>query len=572
MAVGEAISAQELNEAQLRRLLEVGRSLVSELDLESLLGQVLETARELTEARYAALGILDPSKGRLERFLHLGIDDETRRRIGPLPEGRGVLGELIRNPEPLRLAEVGEHVRSYGFPPGHPPMHTFVGVPVRIRGEAFGNIYVTEKSERREFDAADEDLLVVLADWAAVAIDNARSHERSERQLSQQGRTVEALEATASLARVGAGEAGADWLYELAVKRGRALLDCQVVLALVPNGESGLVVGAAAGEGSAELPGRRVEEEHSLLVSARQEERVLREHGGRSTLYDELGVGPRASLVAHLGQRGVSQGYLIAIDPLGRDDFSPEDELAFSSFAGGAATSLSTAQEVERDRRRRTIEATEQERRRWAMELHDETLQDLGALKVIAEGALARSDPAQIREAVTKASAQLEETIAGLESLISELRPASLDELGVAAALETLVARVGERTTIEVEADVDLAFERGDEPTRHTPRLEATIYRIAQEALNNAAKHAGGSRVTIAVKERDDLVVLTIEDDGGGFDPATAGDDRFGLHGMRERVELLNGELEIDSAPDRGTRVLARLPVERRDGQLPESG
>jgi signal transduction histidine kinase len=563
--VGEGSSAEQLTETQLRRLLGVGRTLVSELDVESVLRHVLETARELTEAKYAALGILDPSKQKLERFVHLGIDDETRRRIGPLPEGRGVLGELIRNPRPLRLSDVGEHVRSYGFPPGHPPMRTVLGVPIRIRGEAFGNIYLTEKSENREFDAADETLLVVLADWAAVAIENARSHERSERQRSQQERTVEALEATASLARVGAVETGTDSLLELAVKRGRALLDCRAMLALVPDPAAGLRVSAAAGEGSAEMIGRRVEEEDSSLVSARQEDRVQRVHGGRSTLYDELQVEPTTSLLAHLGQRGQTQGYLIALDPLEREDFSVEDELALGSFASSAATSLSTAHDVERDRLRRTIEAAEQERRRWAMELHDETLQDLGALKVIAEGALSRSDPAEIREAVGKATAQLEHTIAGLESLITELRPASLDELGPAAAIETLVARVEERSGIVAETSVDLAFERGDEPSRHTPRLEATLYRVVQEALNNAAKHSGGKRVSIDVREENGLVAATIEDDGSGFDPSAVGNDRFGLLGMRERIDLLAGELEIDSAADRGTRVSVRLPVERRE-------
>jgi signal transduction histidine kinase len=550
----------------------VGRSLVADLDLESVLVHVLETARELTEARYAALGILDPSKEKLERFLHLGIDEETRRRIGPLPEGRGVLGELIRNPTPLRLSEVGEHPRSYGFPPGHPPMRTFVGVPIRIRGEAFGNIYVTEKSEGREFDGADEALLVILADWAAVAIDNARSHERSERQRSQQERTVEALEATASLARVGAVETGADWLFELVVKRGRALLDCRAMLALVPDAETGLRLSAAAGEGSAALVGRRAADEHSLLVGAREEGRVQRVHGGRNTLFDALDLEPRASLLAHLGHRGQTHGYLVALDPLEREDFTAEDELAFGSFADSAATSLSTAQDVERDRLQRAIEATEQERRRWAMELHDETLQDLGALKVIAEGALTRSDPAEIREAVSKVTGQLEQTIAGLESLISELRPASLDELGTEAALETLVARVAGRTRIVIETDVDLAFERGVEATRHTPLLEATMYRIVQEALNNAAKHSGGSKVAISVRESEDVIEITVEDDGDGFDPASAGDDRFGLHGMRERTELLNGELEIDSRRGQGTRVSARLPVERRESRAPGQG
>ena len=136
---------------QAERLLAVGRSLVSDLDLESILDQVLRTARELTGAQYAALGVLDDDKRELERFLFVGIDEETRRRIGPLPRGGGVLGELIRHPEPLRLPAVGEHPRSFGFPPGHPPMTTFLGVPIAIRGDVYGNLYLTEKEGGVEF-------------------------------------------------------------------------------------------------------------------------------------------------------------------------------------------------------------------------------------------------------------------------------------------------------------------------------------------------------------------------------------------------------------------------------------
>jgi GAF domain-containing protein len=154
---------QSLDEARLHRLIEVGRTLVSQLDLETVLGRVLAAAREMTGARYAALGILDPDRQRLERFITSGIDDETRARIGNLPEGRGVLGVLISEPQPLRLVDVAEHPRSYGFPDHHPPMRTFLGVPILIRGEAYGNLYLTDK-ERGEFDEADEESVVILAD------------------------------------------------------------------------------------------------------------------------------------------------------------------------------------------------------------------------------------------------------------------------------------------------------------------------------------------------------------------------------------------------------------------------
>jgi signal transduction histidine kinase len=557
------VVGDELNEAQLRKLLGVGRALVSELDIESLLDQILDTARELTDARYAALGILDSAKAKLERFLHQGIDEETRRGIGPLPQGRGVLGELIRHPEPLRLSRVGDHPRSYGFPPGHPPMDSFVGVPIQIRGEAFGNIYLTEKRGGADFDARDEAMLVILADWAAVAIDNARVYEQSEERRAELERAVQALEATVSLAQIGAVQEDIEDLFELIAKRGRALVNARCMLVLAPGEAGQLRVGAAAGEVPAGLRDRELAVEHSLLVGARREGTVQHLHGGRSSLFDDLETEARAALVMHMEHRGHSQGFLVALDAAGRLDFGPDDELVFTSFASSAANSLGIARDVERDRLRLSIEASEQERRRWAMELHDETLQELGALKVMQEGALGRGDPETMRKSLTSASSQLERTIASLESLINELRPAALDELGIAAAIETLVDRVSARGEIAGEVRVDLAHERGEEPTRLSPQIEATIYRVVQEALNNTVKHAEASCARVTITEATGSIAVVVEDDGKGFTPGSGHADRFGLHGMRERVGLVDGEFEVVSAPGAGTRVEAHLPARR---------
>src|SRR5215207_3641597 len=175
-AYGPASSPERLERRRLERLLELGRSLVEDLDLELVLKRVLDAARELTGARYAALGILDERREQLERFLTAGIDETTRQAIGDLPRGRGVLGVLIHDPRPLRLAAVGDHPESFGFPIGHPPMKSFLGVPIRVGDEAFGNLYLTDKHGGDEFDDADERTLVALADWAAIAIGNARRH------------------------------------------------------------------------------------------------------------------------------------------------------------------------------------------------------------------------------------------------------------------------------------------------------------------------------------------------------------------------------------------------------------
>ena len=193
-----------LDEHRLRRLIDVGRGLVAQLDLEAVLREVVEVARELTGARYAALGILDEDRRELERFIYVGIDEETRATIGDLPRGRGVLGELIRNPAPLRLREVGEHPRSYGFPAGHPPMHSFLGVPIVVRGQAYGNLYLTEK-EDGEFDAADEEAATILAEWAAVTIFNVRLYGQSEEERGALERAVHGLEATTEISRAVGG-------------------------------------------------------------------------------------------------------------------------------------------------------------------------------------------------------------------------------------------------------------------------------------------------------------------------------------------------------------------------------
>src|ERR687897_1354825 len=179
---------------QAERLLEAGRSLVVELDLEVVLERLLETARELTGARYAAIGVLDAERRGLERFLTSSVDAATRAAIGDLPRGRGILGLLIDEPHPIVLSDVGSHPRSYGFPAGHPPMTTFLGVPLLIRGEAWGNLYLTEK-EGGEFDERDVETITVLADWAAIAIDHAHLFRRSTERSEELERAIEGLEA-----------------------------------------------------------------------------------------------------------------------------------------------------------------------------------------------------------------------------------------------------------------------------------------------------------------------------------------------------------------------------------------
>lgn len=551
------MSTESLDRAQLQRLLAVGRSLVSELELEPLLTNALAAARDLTGARYAALGVLDRSKRGLERFMHLGLDERTVSRIGPPPRGLGVLGELIRDPRPLRLGAVSEHPRSYGFPAGHPAMSSFLGVPVIVRGEAWGNLYLTDKRDADEFSDEDERLVVLLAQWVAVAVDNARLYETAELRRAELERAVRGLQATVSLAREVGGETDRGRVLELIVKRGRALVEARTFLALLP-GPAGMVVADAAGEVSEGLIGTEVELEPAGDQPASQ---VGDDRPGPAvrSLLAGLGVEASSALLTPLSHRGHQVGLLAALDRLDGDRFSADDELLLSSFSTSAATAVAMVRAVESERLSLSISASERERRRWARELHDDTLQQLGALKVLHDTALLRGSEEVMRQSLQRATEQLEATIAALEGLITELRPAALDQLGVAAALEALVDRAAGLSGIRISIDVDHVF---DHPGRRlSPELEATAYRLVQEALNNAIKHAGASEIRISLAEGEDSLELAVADDGDGFD-VDAAPRRFGLVGMRERVALTGGRLRIESAPGEGTRLVASLPLD----------
>lgn len=554
------LAKEELDREQLSRLLEVGRGLVSELDLETVLGQVLEAARDLTGARYAALGILDEEKKELERFLFVGIDDETRARIGPLPRGHGILGELIRHPEPLRLERISDHPRSYGFPAEHPPMTTFAGTPVMIRGEVFGNLYLTDK-QGSEFDETDEELLVVLSQWAAIAIENARLYQGAEARREDLERAVRGLEATVSLSRELGGETNLERVLELVAKRGRALVDARSVLVLLSS-DGELRVAEPAGEAPFALRNSVVDLDGPLLEVMRTAA-SQRRAGTAVRFLNGLGITAEAVLLVPLRARGQGSGVIVAIDQLGGAEFSADDELVLSSFGSAAAAAIGATQALETERLELSITASEQERSRWARELHDETLQELGALKVMQESALQRDEAEAMREALLKANEQLERMIGGLEGLITELRPAALDQIGPEAAIEALVANVRERQALQIDTDFDLAYESGREPSRHTPELEATMYRVLQEALNNVIKHAGADTVRVAISEARGEVKVIVEDDGKGLEPSQ-GRQGFGLIGMRERVSLAGGELTIGPGTAGGTRVTAILPAVRR--------
>ena len=553
-------------ERRLQGLLELGRSLVEDLDLELVLKRLLDAARELTGARYAALGILDERREQLERFLTVGVDEPTQQVIGDRPLGRGVLGVLIHEPRPLRLDAVGAHPESYGFPVGHPPMGSFLGVPIRVGGEAFGNLYLTDKQGAAAFDDADEQTLVALADWAAIAIANARRHVVVRSQRDELVRAVQAFETSEAIGHALAGETELERILELVAKRSRALVEARVLVVALRDGGR-LVIRAASGDVDRSHLDVAIPLADSLsgvaLRSGRAQRLTDTAPGVRAVLLKIFGA--TTELVVPLRFRGEGLGVLAALDRLhDGPGFSAEDERLMTAFAMSAAIAVGTARHVAAQALRRSMEAAERERSRWARELHDQTLQDLAGLKVMLSSARRTEDRDASDRILAQAIDHVQFSVTALRGLVTELRPAALDELGVAPALRTLIERVAATTGLEIDLTLDLAFEQGRDGRRHTPELESTMYRLVQEALTNVVKHAAAERVAVTLVEDAGCVHLTVTDDGAGFRSQAAGDG-FGLLGMRERVALLAGHFDITSPPGAGTTIAVQLPVQRVD-------
>lgn len=553
---------------RLDRLAVVARELVSELDLDEVLERLLETARELTGAPLAALGVLNAQRDGLERFVERGIDDAQRRLIGDAPRGRGVLGLLIADPRPLRLEDVRRHPLAYGVPSEHPEITTFLGVPVTIGDAAWGNLYLANKPE--PFTEEDEWTALVLARWAAVAIENARLYESLRDRRDALERAVARLRATTEITIALGAEVDRAPILDLIVKRARALIDARTIAVLLTHDDdpTTLQLAAAAGEiqpapaaPSAAPPAPALQ---PVPVDGTRWGEVLASE--RSLRIDDvaadgrldpalLGVpDARTALLVPLAYRHRTVGVLVAFDRRDApgDPFGAHDEMLLRAFAASAAIAVVTAETVEKSRLRTAILAAEAERGRWARELHDETLQSLGSLLVLLSSAES-GDDARLRHATGLAVERLADEIANLRSIIAELRPAALDELGLGPALRALVRRTAGGAGLGATTTIDL-----DDATRMAPELETAVYRVAQEALTNVAKHADAYTITTALTATPTDLTLTITDDGHGFDPSTP-TPGFGVAGMNERVTLAGGTLTITPTP-RGTTLRATFP------------
>jgi signal transduction histidine kinase len=541
------VDALSVSEGRLRALFAAGLAVTSELSLDTLLQRLVEAAAELTGAHYAALGVIGASGFELERFVTHGIDAETHRAIGPLPRGRGILGVLIREAKPLRLHDLAEDPRSVGFPPAHPPMRSFLGVPILLRGVAYGNLYLTEKEGGEDFTEEDEELVTLLAGQAAVAIENARLYAASTRWSRQ-------LQYLNEIGNALATETDLERLLDLVVRHLRELVEARIVALTLPSGSDELRFAAVAGaddllgttlsrsgsKSGAVLGRRRSERIDSVIDDPEVQQEVTRRLGARTGMW--------VPLVARDDVIGVLEIH----DKEGPDArFSDDDLRLAETFAARAAVAVELSQRVARDAVRRVVQAQELERRRLARELHDETGQALTSILLglkPLEDALA-DHPA--RAALTDLREQVVTALQDVRRLAVELRPAVLDDFGLVPALERLTDAFAEQSDVRVD------FHSALGETRLPNEVETALYRVVQESLTNIVKHADARNISVSLARRESDVAAVIEDDGSGFDPRAAPKDGVGLLGMRERLALIDGRLEIESRPGAGTTVVA---------------
>jgi signal transduction histidine kinase len=547
-----AVSGIADREQRLRDLAEASVAVGAEVSLENVLQKTVETAAGLVAARYAALGVLDRTGSHLERLITTGIDVETRAEIGDLPGDHGVLRVLLREGRPVRLADVTEHPHFMGFPPGHPPMRSFLGVPILVRDVVYGDLYLAEK-DGGEFTQDDQEIVTLLAAQTGITIEKVQIHEGLVHWLHQ-------LEALNELTIGVLEERDLSRLLELVARRLRELIRARRVLISLPMASGGLRVAAADGEGVADLAGDIIpsESKSSRVLARRKSERI-------DSLLEDPEVdqvsarraGGLTALVVPLIFHDKPIGVISAFNKDGPDPRFTDDDLRLAeAFGTRAALAVHLSERVALETLHAILEAEEAERSRIARELHDQTG---SALSGILLGLTAIDRATTLREA-RRASAALQGTaritLENVGRLAFALRPSMLDDFGLAPALKALGAALEEQGGPEVQLKVDHA-----NAERLPARVETALYRITQEALTNVVKHADAKTVRITFVRQERSVVLTIDDDGCGFTRAQVPGDGFGLVGMRERTASVNGTLDIESKPGAGTRLMVEIPT-----------
>jgi signal transduction histidine kinase len=540
----------QMERERLRGLIAAGIALGSELSLDDLLEKLVRTAAELTGARYAALGVLDRTGTALERFVTTGVDEQTRRRIGDAPRGRGILGVLIRDARPLRLRDLQDDPRSVGFPPGHPPMRSFLGVPILVRGVPFGNLYMTEKPGG-DFTDEDEEVAVLLASQAAVAIDNAHLYETATAWMRQ-------LESLSTITRDLSEDLDPQVVLERVCTQVCELVDAETALVSLVSGNGGLrlatIAGEAADEFRASRPPPEASKAHRVLARGRAEriDATVDDPEIDQRLARQLSI--RSALMVPMRSGREPLGLLTVCNRRGGDGRFTDNDLRIAElFAERAAQAIDVSQRVSRQALERAVAAQETERQRLGNELHDDAGQMLAAILMGIRQAARSTSDRERDEAHAHVIDLVEETVDSLRRLSHQLRPRTLEQEGLGAALSELGRQFS-------TSDLELVVESRVDG-RLDPDVELALFRLAQEAVTNIVNHAEASHARVSAKVRGVEVVLTIEDDGNGFDVDASMNAGLGLVTMRERLELLGGTLDVVSRSGSGTILRARVPA-----------
>ncbi|MET9295810.1 GAF domain-containing protein [Streptomyces sp. NPDC003077] len=530
----------------LEAVLGVGRT----LELSTVLRRIVEAAVVLADAEYGALGIVE-SGVRLSDFLPVGISERDAARIGPLPSGHGILGELIRHPEPLRLADLTQHPASHGFPPHHPPMRTFLGVPIRVREEVFGNLYLTEKRGGVPFDADDEAVLTTLAVAAGVAIDNARLYRESVRRERR-------LEALGEITRALLTGRGAQEVLDLIADRAREVMEADASAVLLPTGDGEtLVVKAAHGQDAAAVTGTAVPAHGSLAGLAARTGQPAVSADVRSDPRAHALPGPRAHqgpvIAVPLPVDERASGALRLSRSAGRTPFTDAEVELLSGFAAQATLAL----ELGRHRAESEKLALLDDRDRIARDLHDLAIQRLFATGMTLQSAGRLIDRPEAADRVGRAVDDLDETIKIIRTTIFALRT----EHDRTDAPPTVRRRVLDVVTTAAESLGFMPSLRMDGPVDTDVPEEVADHLLAvlTEALSNIARHADARRVDVALDVGEETV-LSVTDDGVGLSGAPGGG---GLDNMRSRAALLGGTFELTVPTAGGTGVVWRVPTTR---------
>ncbi len=519
-------------QGRLRGLLRANALVAGDLSLPVVLRQIVGAARDLLGARYAALGVLGRG-GELEQFVHDGMDDALVAAIGDLPRGRGILGLLTSEPVPIRLASLSAHPAAAGFPPGHPPMGSFLGVPVRIGEEVFGNLYLTERTAGGEFTADDEELAIALAAAAGAAIANARRYAESEQRRRW-------LDASAQLTPLLLAE-GQERPHALITGHAAAAADADFAVLAVPGEPDQVIVTAAAGPLAAGLMNRTVPLAGSLAGQAIRGGKPALVTGDRlRAAATALGaaIGPLIVVPLSAGERVL--GALLLGRLAARPGLTASDLGMAASFAGHAAVAM----ELARARADQVMLAQAEDHDRIAGDLHDHVIQELFALGMRMQGHAARSDPATA-ERVNGYADILDGVIKKIRTSIFGLRQPRQAAAGLHARLMEVIEE--HAAQLGFTASISLAGPPGPDPGE---ALAHDILAVTREALSNCARHARSTAVSISLARQDGLITLDITDNGRGI--GTPGRSS-GLASMRRRAERNGGTLKITAPASGGT-------------------